>query len=444
MNGWRRRGAGLAAGGAALLLGVAGLLLDGPRGLVDWRAARVVVLESDDWGLSGFFPESAPAAPARALLGGGFPAPYWDSTLEDSLDVASLAALLARHVGRDGLPPVLQANMIVSALEPERAEGDAAAPLAWRRIDLPDLPRGYPRPGLAAAVDAAIAAGVWRPEFHGAFHYDPARRRAALESRPDLRPLLEETVLFPGSDTAWELGAWRATGELRAELAAAVAVFTARFGHRPVSICAPDYVWDPRCEGLWAEQGLTVIQAKREQRDSRRPGGGPAARLRKVLGRAWDRWRHPERLYLDRNCRFEPAQAADSAAAVAGCVAAVRRAWARGEPAVIETHRVNFVSLAPGAAARGRRQLDLLLAALAAEPGGGPLYLTDAELAQLARGGTCLAWRGDRVVLRNLTRGTRVATIPGPAGGADSLLAIAPGTTLVRRAAGGHLRAPRR
>ena len=433
--------AALAAGGGLLLAG-AGLLLDAPRGAVEWGAARVVVIESDDWGLCGFFPAAAPTAAARAHLGGGFPPPYWDSTLEDSADVAALAGLLARHAGRDGLPPVLQANMIVSALEPPGAE--RPADVAWRRIDLPDLPRGYARPGLVAAVDAAIGAGVWRPELHGAFHYDPARREAALATHPGLRPLLEETVLCPGSDTAWELGCWRATGELRGELARSVAVFTARFGHRPVSVCAPDYVWDPRCERLWAEQGLTVIQAKREQLDSRRPRGGMVARGRKALARAWDRWRHPERSYLDRNCRFEPAQAPDSAAALAGCLAAIRQAWARGEPAIVETHRVNFVSLAPGAAAAGRRQLDRLLAALAADPGGRPLYLTDAELAQLGRDGTSCAWRGGSLVVRNLTRGARVVATPEGAGAAPRLLVVPPGATLLQEPGRPHFRPARR
>ena len=436
MSGWRRLCLPAVAGGVALLLGGGGLLLDGPRGVVDWRVARVVVLESDDWGLSGFFPDSSPPAAARVRLGGGFPAPYWESTLEDSVDVAALAGVLGRYAGRDGLPPVLQANMIVSALEPRREGADGSADGSWRRVDLPDLPRGYARPGLGSAIDAAIAAGVWRPEFHGAFHYDPARRRAAMEAIPELRPLLAETVLFPGSDTAWELGFWRSTGELRGELERSLAVFTARFGHRPVSICAPDYVWDPRCERLWAEQGLTVIQAKREQRDSRWPRGGMAARVRKVFGRARDRWRHPERTYLDRNCRFEPAQAPDSAAALAGCLAEVRRAWARGEPAIIETHRMNYVSLAPDGAAAGRRQLDRLLAALAAEPGGRPLYLTDTELAQLGRNGTSCAWRGGRLVVRNLTRGARVVAIPGVGDVPAFLLAVAPGISIVGRTTG--------
>lgn len=168
------------------------------------------------------------------------------------------------------------------------------------------------------------------------------------------------------------------------------------------------------------------------------------ARVRKVFGRARDRWRHPERSYLDRNCRFEPAQAPDSAAALAGCLAEVRRAWARGEPAIIETHRVNYVRLAPGGAAAGRRQLDRLLAALAADPWGRPLYLTDAELAQLGRDGTSCAWRGGRLVVRNLTRGARVVVISGAGNAPASLLAVPPGVSIIGRAGGEGFRAAQR
>lgn len=424
MNGWWRMGV-LAA---ALLLGGTALLLDAPHGPVDWRVARVVVIESDDWGLCGYFPTTAPVAAARARLADGFPPAYWASTLEDSADVAALAAVLGRQVGRDGLPPVLQANMIVSALEPPAEALQGVAGGAWRRVDLPASPRGYRRPGLDTAVDAAIAAGVWQPEYHGAFHYDPDRRRAALVAYPELRSLLAQTVLFPGCETAWELGWWRPTGRLREELTRSLAIFNARFGRLPQSVSAPDYVWDARCERLWEEQGLTVIQAKREQRDSRRARGGLAARARKVLNRAWDRWRHPERTYLDRNCRFEPAQAADSAAVVTSCLAAVRRAWARGRPAIIESHRVNYASLDPGAAAASRRALARLLAALVAEPGGPPLFLTDAELAGLEREGTSCSRRGPRLVIRNLTHGTRVVAVPGAVPG---LLAAPPGVSII-------------
>ena len=88
----RRRVWSWALAGVAAV-GAAGLWPDGPRGPVDWRAARVVALQSDDWGLCGFLPAAeALREEERALLQAGrFPPAYWNSTLEDSAEVAALA-----------------------------------------------------------------------------------------------------------------------------------------------------------------------------------------------------------------------------------------------------------------------------------------------------------------------------------------------------------------
>lgn len=410
--GWRRRAAasGLLAAGFGLAW-----LAGAPRGAVDWRAARAVVIESDDWGLCGFLPDGAAAGDAErtAWRAEVTPPVYWDSTLEDSAAVAALATLLAEHRGRDGLPPVLQANLIVSALSPPAGPGPLAADAPWTRHDLPDRPAAYARPGLEAAVDAAIARGVWRPELHGSFHYDPERRRAAVAADPLALAAARRGVLpFPGSATAWELGPQRPRAVLAAELDRALDLFASRFGRRPSSVCAPDYVWDGRSEQLWQARGLAIIQAKREQRSPLWPTGRLDHRARKVLARAWDRLAHPGRAYLDRNVRFEPAQAPADSSLVARTLAEIGDAWRRGEPAVVESHRINYVRLTPGAAAAGRRQLGELLAALTRDGAPAPLFLTDDEVAQLQDGGASWTRRGDRLVVRNLTRSVRLVTVP--------------------------------
>jgi hypothetical protein len=352
---------------------------------------------------------------------------YWETTLEDSATVAELSGLLAAHRGSDGLPAVLQANYILSSLEYVPGGGPTGAPEgSWRQHDLPDLPAAYARPGLWEAVAAASRRGTWRPELHGAYHYDPARRRQAVAADAEARRAAVRGVLpFPGSERAWELGPWRGEKVLSGELEHSLAVFQQLFGRPPVSVMAPDYVWDPACERRWAAQGLRVIQGKREQRDPRRQGGGLRQRAEKVLERAWARMRHPDRTYLERNCRFEPLQTADAAAAAARCFAEIRRAWRRGEPAVVEVHRLNFVHLDPAERAKGLAALAELLRALAAE--GGVHYLVDAELAQLQRGGTSWSVRGSWLVARNFTGSRRVLPVPADPGAAapDVIAAVA-------------------
>ncbi|MFO7610506.1 MAG: hypothetical protein R6X35_15170 [Candidatus Krumholzibacteriia bacterium] len=405
--------------GLVAVLG-AGFLAGGDRAAVRWSALRAVVFESDDWGLAGFVPaaDAWDGLDREALAPGRFPPVYWGSTLEDSAAVAALAAVLAGAKGRDGRPAVLQPNYIMGAQE--LRDG------VWRETRLPELPAAYPRPGLWPAVDAAVRAGVWYPEYHGAWHYDPARRREAVAADPLSRRAAERGILlFRGSEAARELGPWRPLPVLAAELEAGLATFRRCFGRAPGSLIAPDYAWNARSEGLWARHGLQVVQGKGEQRNPDLPPG-LAGRALKFAARRWGKVARPGLVYLERNCRFEPVQAPDPAAVTAACAAQVRQAWSRGEPAIVETHRVNFAHTDPAVAALGRRELGRLLADLGEDR---PLFLTDTEVAQLARRGVSVRSGGDgQVIVRNGTRARRVAMVPAEGGAQLVLVPAGAGT----------------
>ena len=83
---------------------------------------------------------------------------------------------------------------------------------------------------------------------------------------------------------------------------------------------------------------------------------------------------------------FEPSRAAGAlpAAAIEATRAAARRAWGRGRPFVLSTHRLNVVHLDAARASAGRAALRDLLGRLCED---GATFLVDAEVRQLdARG----------------------------------------------------------
>jgi hypothetical protein len=385
----------------------AGLIWGRPPAGTDWQRARAVCIESDDWGLCGFVPDSAALADLdrQALVPGSLPEVYWLSTLEDSAEVAQLHGVLASHRGRDGLPAVMQPNYIMASLAYQPGRADSAR---WLPRELPALPRRYARPGLWAAVARAQLAGVWHPELHGRWHYDPQMRRARITGPVVRRAAAAQILPFPGSERSWELGPWRAPERLAAELDASLDAFRRLFGRRPVAVMGPDYVWNDAHENLWLSRGLRVIQGQRQQRKPHWRGW--RGRLEKVVHRTWTRWARRDRVYLDRNCIFEPVQSADPAAVTARATGEVAAAWERGEAAVVEAHRVNFAHLDHQVPRRGRAELDQLLGDLA---GARPLFLVDQELAQLHRRGTSVCARGPRIVVRNLTRSRRLVVVPG-------------------------------
>lgn len=357
------------------------------RSLVDWGSARVVAIHSDDWGFHGLLP--GPGAldglDLDALGGTRFPEVYWRSTLEDSADVAELTAVLARHRGRDGLPAVWQPNLI---MDRTRA--------------------GYDRPGLGEALAGAEAAGVWHQELHGAWHFDPEVERASLDTGQSdvLEAARRGVVAFPDAYRAYELHPDRPWDAVVADWTPdLLARFRDETGRNAVSVIAPDYVWDDRHEDLWRGLGLRAVQAKREQRRLDRTGHGLLKRLRHGLDVRLAYLTRPDLRYIERNCRFETAQHDDPESVLARCLADVRAAWRRGDPAVVETHRVNVVQVER---ARGREGRDLLDRLLAGIDDGGPLYVSDAEIVDLAARGASAVFRGGRWTVRNPGRAARL------------------------------------
>lgn len=399
----------LAAGGLSALAG--GLVWGHHRSAVDWHRHRVLVLSSDDWGLCGFLPDTTVIASVdrQALAPGQIPDVYWHSTLEDSAMVAELGAVLGRHRGRDGLPAVLQPNYVMASLSYHRPEPDSLP--TWTEHVLPETPPGFERPGLWTAVRSLQQAGVWHPELHGRLHYDPdLRRQRTAASKAVQQAAALQILPFPGIDTAWELGPWRDLDLIAREFEQNLDQFTVAFGSPPRSVIAPDYLWEDEHEDLWVDHGLRIIQGQRQQ--ERTTWRGNQGRLQKVLHRVWTRWWRADRVYIDRNCLFEPVQQSAGQNTTQRARAEVQAAWNRGEPAVLQAHRINFVHLDPQVRALGLREVDRLLTELAP---GEPLYLVDGELADLKRRGTAWAVRGDQVIVRNLTRSRRLVVVPPPA-----------------------------
>jgi hypothetical protein len=412
---WLMRKIGLWLNPLLLLVGLVGVsfVLGKPTGAVNWSAIRAVALESDDWGLQGFVPDGAgwTGLDRESINPGAFPDVYWSSTLEDSSMVADLCAVVERFRGWDGLPAVFQPNYVMSAEGWIETGGEGR----WRRFDLPDLDPRYSRPGLWNAVSNGTRAGVWYPEFHASLHYDPAMRRQTAQVNEGAAAATRRGImLFPGGEQARELGDWRSIAELSVEYDHSLSLFFDLFGRWPGSVIAPDYTWSAKHEDLWASRGLRVIQGKREQRNPHW-GAGLKGRMAKLWGRSAERMRHPDRVYLERNCRFEPVQFENPAAVVTSCIQETDRAWERGEPAIVETHRINFVHTDPAVVSTGLEALSEYLSALTSRSEALPVFLTDWEISQLQVAGTSWCVRAGGIVVRNGTNSRRVIVVPADA-----------------------------
>jgi hypothetical protein len=341
----------------------------------DRSRPRAVVLQSDDWGLCAWSADeealrTLAGEPAFSSLSGRI---YGRSTLETAADVRALRELLLGFRGADGVPAVLQANMVVAAPDYGRmlAEGFAAreAPLVW----LPETPSRWARPGLWKEIQRAIKAGVWRPELHGLHHLPEsawlrALRRGDVEARA---ALAQHSPVCSAVQDSGEYSPDEPPTSRARRLRRAVEGFRKLFGRAPVSICPPDYLWDADLERQCAALGLRVLQG-----DAERAGSWP--RLRRRLPTLWPR-RRLGLLVMPPRIAFEPRGDASPGTRLGATRAhrAARAAWRRGEPAIVSTHRHNYASLDPAWSEAGRRALADLLGRLVAD---GAVFRTDAQV----------------------------------------------------------------
>lgn len=380
---------------------------------LDWTRLRAVVLESDDWGLCAWSPDeqgwrALADQPVFRSPGGRR---YAGSTLERAEDVRQMAALLGEFRGGDGFPPVWQANTILAApdyakLLPPAFEADTL-PL----IELPAAPSRWQRPRLWEELTLARMAGIWWPELHG-LHHLPAHAWLAALRRGDSdarRAFEHQSPVCAAVDGSGEYAPAEPAEWRTRDLEIAVARFRQLFGRLPASLCPPDYRWDERLERDAERLGVTAFQGKGEQL------GHAFPRVRRLLLRY--RWPHVQgaRFYLPPRIAFEPhGHGAGSRVGAPAAHRAAREAWQRGQPAVISTHRVNYVHLDAAAADAGRAQLRDLLQRLV---GDNAVFVTDHEVRQLQERAWSLREIGERgVLIRYCGVPREPVRFPAPAG----------------------------
>ena len=345
----------------------------------------LVLFESDDWGRVGLRDhEGLEALRAAGLKLGEQPYDFY--TLETAEDVAALNSMLKVHRDSGGRHPCLQMNFIVANLD--FAKMRAAD---FREIHLlalaEGLPQGWRRPALVEAYREGIRDRIFHPALHGTTHFCPLSMQRNLAGDGERARLLR---------TLWQGGTpyifWRApwigyeywdpekpederflhVETQRQLIGHTVGAFAALFRMLPGSACAPGYRANDDTHAAWAQHGIRVAQ------------NGPQA----PTPPHFDRYGI---LHLSRTVEFEPA--VDPNFSVETCVRQAEAAFARGFPAVVCVHSINFHSTVKDFRSRTLQVLDEFLGALESRH-PDLLYLRDEELYELLTKGSCQTLNG--------------------------------------------------
>jgi hypothetical protein len=297
----------------------------------------VVIVESDDWG-------PGPAEQAERL--------------------AALCETLSRYQDATGRHPVMTIGLVLAI--PDAAairQGNCAH---YQRRTLAD-PR---ETGLLTTLRDGVRHGVLALQLHGLEHLWPPAFMDLASREGEVRQWLAQSddaateTLPPPVQSRWIDGSMLPSRSLAAPAIQSaareeVATFAQLFGEPPVVAVPPTFIWNSEVERAWATAGVRFVVTSGRRYTGRNSQGQPAGMDRQMLnGEIGD----GGVCYLVRDIYFEPnfGHQAESV------LAAIRERTQLGRPALLETHRFNFL----GAAAvfeSSRRELERLLAGLLRE-----------------------------------------------------------------------------
>ncbi len=355
---WRR--------GRSLLLPTTGFSFDRP----------LVLFQSDDWGRVGLRDREG----LEQLRGAGISLqrPYDYYTLETAGDLDALRATLRKHRDSTGRSPCVVMNFILANLDFARMSAEG-----FERTHLLSLAEGLPqpwnRPGLAEAYKEGIKDGVFYPALHGLTHFCGAAMERNLSTNRERGDLLR---------TFWRAGTpyihWRMpwigyeywdpekseeerflrADEQRELVGQAVGAFAKMFVTLPRTACAPAYRADAATNQAWIQHGIRVTQ------------GGPA-----LVPPHFEQ----EVLQVSRTIEFEPAL--NQGLQVEDCLRQAEACFAKGLPAIVCVHSINFHSTVRDFRSHTLKMLDEFLTALESRY-SDLLYLHDENLLEIVDSGS--------------------------------------------------------
>jgi len=257
---------------------------------------RIVVLESDDWGMHGLSAESLEVV-SRRLSARQFLIPltyqkrmhYLRDATESPEDLERLYKVLEQHQDSLGRHPVFTANIIVTNPDFKAIKREGFKQYFYK----------MPAEALRLKWLEGISRKVFFPQYHGYAHINIKNWLSDLKNNePLLRSLFDLAIVrlpdfsmqgrsydymaeyvdmstTPSTQLTMETQQQKITDGLK--------IFKNIFDYAPLSTIAPFYVWDTATEKAWAEGGIRYIQGA-DQQVYGKDSSGQKLRSARLLG----------------------------------------------------------------------------------------------------------------------------------------------------------------
>jgi len=316
-----------------------------------WRTNRkIVVIESDDWGSIRMPSKNV----YQVLLKKGVSVNACEFSRYDNLasteDLNFLFEVLQSVKDKKGNPAIITANTVVANPDFERIEASDFSRYFY--VPFTDTLKNY-GPVFQDAFELwkkGMKLKIWHPQFHGREHLNVLRwmkglqngdiitRLAFSQRHFGLSPKVSPLVKYRYTDAFGNVGNESLEVEKKI-IREGTQLFEKIFGYKSKSFIAPAYTWRPELEPTLKSCGIDYLQ------------GLP---LQQIPVNDYPNWKSKSKYhylgqknalgqyYLVRNCFFEPYKN-DGLDWVNYCLDRIEIAFRWHKPAIISTHRLNFI-----------------------------------------------------------------------------------------------------
>jgi hypothetical protein len=331
-----------------------------------WKTNRkLLVLESDDWGSVRM-----PSLEVLEILKKkGLELETIDSfrynnydTLAGTKDFELLFELLEKHKDAKGNSAVFTAVSVVANPDFEKIKANDYKEYYFETFDKTLERYGYPE--AFNSWMEGIERKLFIPQFHAREHLNVPFWMRALQSNDEQARIAFDYGIWGFNNihkhgcffqSAFDLEYYDDVKVQAETIKSGLKVFESLFGYKAEFFVPPNGPFNNILEEAAFDGGIKYISASKIQHEPLGEG-----KTRKRFHYIGQRNRFKQ-IYLTRNCIFEPAspQRTDW---VDSCLSDIEIAFKWKKPAVISTHRVNYIGqLNPKNREKGLKELDLLL-----------------------------------------------------------------------------------
>lgn len=333
-----------------------------------WRSSRkIVVIESDDWGSIRLSGKEAFNSLKKAGIAVD-KCPYnSNDALESNQDLERLMDTLSKFKDRHGNPCVFTMNNIVANPDFDKIKESVFQEYSFEPFT--DTLAKYPfHNKVMQLYDEGMQSKVFKPQFHGREHVNipfwmadlkEGRKETVLAFNERMFSTLLRTdpVVKNEYMDALNFRSMDSLSDQKKSLISGLDLFEQIWGFRSESFIAPSYVWHPDIEQTLEKHGVKYIQGLVNQIIPTEQGDYVFRKKYHYTGQQNKLGQH----YLIRNVFFEPCISPDQDN-VADALKRIEIAFKWKKPAIISTHRLNYIGwINPSNSSNNLRSLSLLI-----------------------------------------------------------------------------------